>query len=544
MTRRLLRSTAAALGVTVICSLWIVAPLVSPSHDAIYHWSGPASSIFIPAMLDFICVWFVFWCLLFVALGEKRGSATVWAGITLFLPWATLKSTTLLMNWYLPHSISRGVLGLCAVSLILFQVFLRSIPPSTLERLRRLTVDVLCIVAVYGVFILVQLVWFGWQARRLNASRPLHRVTNVSPKNKVDRPRIIWIVLDELSYQQVYGHRFHTLNLPAFDELAKQSTVFTHVVPADIMTAIVMPSLISGMPVDQIQPSSNGVGLKIHNPMTKQWLVFDQHDTIFSDAITVGYRTAITGWFNPYCRILPEVLDQCFWTYAQPALNKMLPRASIVGNVFNPFLLNTVIMDNLPSALTHGNKVEDLIPKTHIFDYQQLSDSADQLLQKSGFDFVLIHMAVPHPGGIYNRAARTFTTRSSTYIDNLALADSYLAHVRSLLESAGQWDSSAVVIMGDHSWRTKLVWSTVPGWTSEEQEASNGGEFDDRPAYIVKLPEQKNGIEINVPFAAVNTRALFSAIMKKQIVSPEDLSSWVGTLDHKRSQIEAFSGHF
>jgi hypothetical protein len=536
MTRRLLRSTAAALGVTVICSLWIVAPLVSPSHYAIYHWSGPASSIFIPAMLDFICVWLVFCCLLFAALGEKRGSVTALAGITLFLPWAALKSCALVMNWTLLHWVSRGLFGLCAISLILFHVFFQSISPAILERLRRFTIDVLCIVAVYGVFILVQLVWFGWQARRLNASLPLHQVTNVSPKNKVDGPRIIWILFDELSYQQVYGHRFHTLNLPAFDELAEQSTVFTHVVPAGIMTAFVMPSLIAGVPVDQIQPSSNGVGLKIHNPMTKQWLVFDQHDTIFSDAITAGYSTAITGWFNPYCRILPEVLDQCFWTSGQPTPNKMLPRASIVGNVFNPLLLDAGIMDNLLTAFTHGNKAADLIAKAHILDYQQLSDSADQVLQKSAFKFVLIHMAVPHPNGIYNRAARTFTTRNSTYIDNLALADSYLAHVRSLLESAGQWDSSAVVIMGDHSWRTKLEWSGGPEWTSEEQEASNGGEFDDRPAYIVKLPEQKNGNNINVPFAAVDTRALFSAIMKKQIVSSEDLSIWVEMLDHKRSK--------
>jgi Sulfatase len=536
MTRRLLHSTVAALGATTSCSLWIVGPLVSPSHDAIYHWSGPASSIFIPVLLDFICVWLVFSTLIFVALGENRGSATVWAGITLFLPWAALKSSVLLMSWQLPYWISRGLFGLCAVSLILFHVFFQSIPPATLERLRRLTIGVLRIVAVYGGFILVQLLWFGWQARRLNASRPLHRATKAFQKNKVDRPRIIWIVLDELSYRQVYEHRFHTLDLPAFDELAKQSTTFTHVVPAGTMTEFVMPSLITGQPLDQIQPSSSGVGLKIHNLMTNQWLVFDQHDTIFNDALIAGYRTAVTGWYIPYCRIFPEVLDQCFWTFGQPARTEMLARASIVGNVFNPLLLNSGIMDNLPSVINHGNKVEDRISKTHISDYQLLSDSADQLLQNPVFDFILIHMAVPHPGGIYNRATHTFTTRSSTYIDNLALADSYLAHVRSLLESAGQWDSSAIVIMGDHSWRTKLLWSAAPGWTSEEQEASNGAQFDDRPAYIVKLPGQKNGNNINVPFAAVDTRALFSAIMKKQIVSPEDLSSWVGKMNQKLSQ--------
>jgi hypothetical protein len=534
MTSRLLRSIAAALGATTICSLWIVGPLVVPSHNAIYHWSGPASTIFIPSMLDFICLWFVFACLLFAAQGENRVSLTVWAGITLLLPWAALKSGALLMNWALPHWISSGLLGLCAVSFLLFCVCWRPAYRVTSERLRKHTIDVLCIVAIYGAVIMVQLAWFGWQARRLNVSLPLHQITKSS--TQFSRPRIIWILLDELSYRQVYEHRFHTLNLPAFDRLAKQSAVFTGVVPAGIRTEIVMPSLIAGLPVDQIQPSSNGAALKIRNPGTKQWTAFNPNDTIFSDALTAGYSTAIAGWYIPYCRVLPEVLDQCFWTFGQPEGNKMLPRASIAENIIYPLLLSSSVMDHLPSAITHGNKAEDLVTKTHISDYQQISNSADQLLQRPAFDFILIHMAVPHPSGIYNRITHTFTTQNTTYIDNLALADSYLAHVRSLLEAEGQWDSSAIVIMGDHSWRTELLWAAAPDWTPEEQEASNGGQFDDRPGYIVKLPEQKNGTTINIPFAAVDTRMLFRAIMQKQIVSPGDLSSWVGTLDHKQSQ--------
>jgi hypothetical protein len=536
MTRRLLLSTASALGVTTICCLWIVGPLVAPSHNAIYHWTGPASTIFIPATLDFISVWILFSFLLFLAQGEKRGAITVLAGIVAFLPWAALKSGALLTNWALPHWISRSLFGLCTVSFFLLCVYLQPDHRFASQRLRKLTIDVLCIVATYGVVILVQLAWFGWQARHLNAPLSLHRTTKSTVLTKVSRPRIIWILFDELAYRQVYEHRIHTLNLPAFDRLAKQSAVFTGVAPAGIMTEVVMPSLITGLPVDHIQPSSNGVSLKIHGTATGKWSTFDQHDTVFRDALANGYSTAIAGWYNPYCRILPEVLDHCFWAFGLPGANKMLPRASVVGNMINPLLLSSSIMDHLPSAITHGNKAEDILAETHISDYQQISDSADQLLQKPAFDFILIHMAVPHPSGIYNRTTHTFTTRHASYIDNLALADSYLAHVRSLLEAEGQWDSSAIVIMGDHSWRTKLLWAAALDWTPEEREASDGGQFDDRPDYIVKLPEQKVGTTIHTPFAAVCTRQLFNAIMRKQIVSPEDLSAWVDMLDRKRSQ--------
>jgi hypothetical protein len=536
MTRRLRRAIASALGVTTICCLWIVGPLVGPSHNTIYHWSGPASTIFIPSALDFISFWILFSFLMFLAQGEKRSSRTLLAGIVLLLPWAALKSGALLTNSALPHWISRSLFGLCTGSFFLVCVYLLPDHRVALERLRKHIIDALCIVATSGVVILVQLAWFGWQARHLNAPLQLHLNSNFTTQTKTSRPRIVWILLDELSYQQVYGHRFHTLSLPAFDRLAQQSSVFTDVAPAGMMTEIVMPSLITGLPVDQIQPSSNGLGLKIHNPVTGQWRAFDQHDTIFSDAITSGYSTAIAGWYNPYCRILPEVLDQCSWVSGQLVTDKMLPRASIVGNMLNPFLLslNAGIIDHLPSAITHGNKAEQLAAKTHISDYQQISDSADQLLQKSAFDFIFIHMAIPHPSGIYNRRTRTLVTRNATYIDNLALADLYLAHVHSVLEAEGQWDSSAIIIMGDHSWRTER-WVDAPDWTSEEEEASNGGQFDDRPGYIVKLPEQQVGTRINAPFAAVYTRRLFTAIMRKQIVSPEDLSEWIGKLDKERS---------
>jgi hypothetical protein len=53
-----------------------------------------------------------------------------------------------------------------------------------------------------------------------------------------------------------------------------------------------------------------------------------------------------------------------------------------------------------------------------------------------------------------------------------------------------QWDAATVILMGDHSWRTALLWSHDPGWTVEERRASHQGSFDDRPFYAVKLPHQ------------------------------------------------------
>ncbi len=534
MNQRRFLSIASALGVTTVCCLWIVGPLVSPAHYTAYHWTGPAKTLFIPAFLNFIAAWMLATILLLAARGSDRKSVAIWVGIVILLPWAFLKNCSLLTDLYFPHWLSRGLLGLSVATFVVLMGRWRPTHQPIFERAQRFAVSVLCSIAVCGALILVELAWFGWQARSLNAPHPLHRRTNLPQTLQATHPRIIWIVLDELSYQQIYGKRFQGLNLPEFDFLATQATVFTHVVPAGNRTEIVVPSFISGLPIDQIRPLADG-SLMIHLSSQNRWEHLNQHDTVFQDALDAGYSTSVAGWYNPYCRILPDVLDRCNWMLSGLAQNRSIPQASILRNTFQPILTSFILMDRLNTALTHEPKAADLYATLHIADYRELSASADRLLQDRSADFILLHMPIPHPGGIYNRTTRTLTVGNSTYIDNLALADSYLAHVRSLLESQGQWDSSAIVIMGDHSWRTYL-WSIGPDWTPEEQVASDGATFDDRPAYIVKAPYQKKGARIDLPFAAVDTRLLLDAFLRQQIVSAETLSKSVEDLDKKHSK--------
>ncbi len=63
-------------------------------------------------------------------------------------------------------------------------------------------------------------------------------------------PLLVWIVFDELSYDQVFEHRARDLNLPNFDALRSQSTLFTHTQPAGYHTVEVLPSLLTGKIID------------------------------------------------------------------------------------------------------------------------------------------------------------------------------------------------------------------------------------------------------------------------------------------------------
>lgn len=526
--KRFIESASVALGITTIYLLWLVAPLVTSGHDTVYHWSSSASQLFVPAALDFCVVWMILTPLFLFARKPGRLRVAVWSGMILSIPWITLKNRAFLTATASPHWLSLSLFAMAIVATLLLVTFWRPAFEAKFETVVAFASALLVFASISGLVILFQLAWFGWQARSLNAQMPLHHPV-LDQSTSPGGPRVIWIVFDELSYEQVYERRFRGLQLPAFDQLASQATVFTHAIPAGIRTALILPSLITGEPVDDARSSADGRHLSIHNPATKAWLKFDDHNSVFQDALNAGYRTAVAGWYNPYCRILPDVLDHCFWAFGDTTSNGMLPTATTLqANIMEPllFALGGGLANRFPPSSRQIPNVTVLASELHISDYQALLDAADKVLDDRSASFVLLHLPVPHPGGIYNRGTDEFALSHSSYVDNLALANKCLAHLRSRLESSHEWDSSTLVIMGDHSWRTKLLWRSSPGWTKEDEIASQGGRFDDRPAYIVKLPQQRVGARIEAPFAALNTRKLLDALLTQNIRSADDLSVW------------------
>jgi arylsulfatase A-like enzyme len=157
------------------------------------------------------------------------------------------------------------------------------------------------------------------------------------------------------------------------------------------------------------------------------------------------------------------------------------------------------------------------------------------MLESQHAGLVLLHMPMPHPWGFYDRRTGTFPDHRTSYLDNLALADAYVGHVRALLEQNGGWANSTVIIMGDHGWRTRAVWRRSGFWTAEEQRASHGGMNADRPAMIVKLPGQHEAARIDARFDAVDTRALIDAVLRGELQTPQQLSAWVQESSHSSS---------
>ncbi|HEY5382019.1 MAG TPA: hypothetical protein VIJ65_07170, partial [Acidobacteriaceae bacterium] len=64
-------------------------------------------------------------------------------------------------------------------------------------------------------------------------------------------------------------------------------------------------------------------------------------------------------------------------------------------------------------------------------------------------------------------------------------------------------------------------------WNEEDQQASDGDRFDDRPGYILKLPGQHTPAEITTAFPTVRTRALLDQLLADRFTNPDQLKRWV-----------------
>ena len=498
-----------AFGATTIIVLILLAPLASPLHHELYHIYGPPSAVIVPVLLNFAGVWLVLTLLLAGGLRFRWLRVCLWCILGIFLPWVLMQDWFSLAHGSLSRPANTVFLALLFVAVAIL-LAMRSRALRFLRHGRRFATVMLGFAALNGVLILTQILWSGWQSRQLNTPRRMHQPAAAS----ANHGRILWIVLDELSYRQIYEHRYPGLTLPAFDRLAAVSTVFTRTVPAGYYTDIVLPSLITGQHFDSVAAPAAGFPLLLRNASTKTWQPFAAHQTVFQDALNAGYGTAVAGWWNPYCRILSEVLDHCFWTSHGELRGGMYSGQSVISNTESP-------MRNALEMMPWHRPAPDSM-YFHQLDYQELLVAGDKLLEDRSATFVLLHMPIPHGPGIYDRRTASFATSNPTYLDNLALCDRYLAHVRKELEQNGTWDSTTLVLMGDHSWRIRRGDDLAP----EERAASDGGQFDDRPAYIVKLAYQKTPERVDTLFAALRTRDLFDNLLTGRISTSQQLASW------------------
>ena len=369
--------------------------------------------------------------------------------------------------------------------------------------------------AAFAVFSAVQLLWvMHWKPgpyERHAVWNPVSAPDAVHPARQ--HPLLVWVVFDELSYDQVFEHRAHDLALPHFDALREMSTTFTNVQPVGYKTVKIIPSLLTGRTIDDYRFRFNN-SFVVHYEGEHGWQPVAGRDTVFGDAHNAGWRTAAVGWYNPYCTIYGDALDDCYFMNLDRIDGLMSQRDTFVKNMWSP-LEQMVREIRAPAKADRRGCNYDV--KQRLSTDLDLQSHWVELLKTDQADFVFLHLSVPHSPNVWSRMNDAYTQLcDSSYLDNLALADRVLGQMMEMLQSSPRWKDTTMIVEGDHGWRIDL-WDWLPSWTQEDDAASRGV-FDPRPAVLIHQAGQTAPQTVTTLWPLENVHGVVEQVIHGQAV--------------------------
>jgi len=497
-----LKPIVQGVGAAILILLPRVWTLLSPRRALVYHSFLPMQSIVWGILIDVIFLTLLLGVLFaYLQKNETGLRAVIWAVIAAKLVTALVSDAADLGQRSLPDLSTEWLFyGTILASLALY--WLR---PLAYQRAVRGTRLLLLLVGCSILWMVPELLYLALRAQPRDAQVPvtraqLHSVRGIAPG---EGGRIVWLLFDELSYDQAFDHRFPGLVMAAFDQLRSQSVSFSDLKPAGTNTEQVLLSFFLGHVVASVRSDLDG------NPMVKlagqnEWQTFNAHGTLFSDAQRLGWTTGLVGWYNPYCRILAGTLDSCFWRMGDGTWNGTSPDNSALQNAMAPIMQRQ-------RRLEH--KTDFPQEEKHAADLAAIVPQAEALIRDQRIGFVFIHLPVPHPPGIYDRRPG-HRRATGTYIDNLALADRTLGELMETLRATALAPRTTVIVCSDHSWRVNM-WEQTPQWSKEEETASLG-RFDPRPVLLIHFPGQSVAHDVTGPFDDIGIHDIIERMLRGQ----------------------------
>jgi prepilin signal peptidase PulO-like enzyme (type II secretory pathway) len=347
------------------------------------------------------------------------------------------------------------------------------------------------LLAGFVVFALVM----TWQLGRATLWRPGPQ-SFASPIAAPDphRPRLVWILFDELAYQPVFESRDPTLQLPNLDRLRRESTLYSDMTPIAYRTTRAVPSLLLGRAVTDVAYTANNEYLVQYDD-NSHWQQFDANATLFGMAKQHGVTTSIVGWYIAYCPVFAAVATECYWSNEDAqdrgptSLNK-----SFAENVWFPL---RILVEQPVAPARAWADVAEWNSEGHIASVRDLQQHALETVSNSQADIIYLHLPAPHPPAFWDRKAGNYAVGGS-YLDSLDYSDRLLGQILDILQAQPRWATTTLIVQGDHSWRTKM-WRPLSGWSAEDERISHGGAWDPRPLLMIHAAGQQDAKFITAP---------------------------------------------
>ena len=310
--------------------------------------------------------------------------------------------------------------------------------------------------------------------------------------------RVVWLVFEELDQRIAFEARPPGLGLPELDRLRRESLYADAARPPAGTTAVAIPALIIGRPVVAVAPMNpRDLELTFKDGKKAQW---SAQPTVFASARTLGYDTALIGWHLPYPRVLGAALGLAHW---RPSVDHEQARGHTFSEAF-------------------GNQWASLAPPVNrrrllSGRVAELADLAIRTAVDDRFGLVFLHLPIPQPPGVYDRAterltAWNFSHEGGGYFDNLALADRIVGELRRGLDRARLGDVTWIVVSSTRSWRGSKQYD---------------GQTDPRVPFLVQPPLGGPTRHVDAPFSTLATHDLVLAILRGSVSDTTDTAVWL-----------------
>jgi Sulfatase len=494
-----LKTIVQGFGVASLVLILRVWPHLSSYHPIIYHSYLPMRSVIWGVLID-VAIVSLLAALLFRYLekSESGWRTVVWAFVAAELASTLVAAGSAMHRAPLPHLTPDAAY----TTILLASLVLRWLWPPYYRHAVRVFGVLLLLAGCSMFWMIPELLYQGLRAQRSDAFARTAPLLPVPTEVAAGTGRIVWLLFDELSYDQTFDHRFPGLAMPAFDQFKHQSVIFTALQPAGYYTDRVIPALLLGKPVDNLRSNLDGAAL-VRVAGNKQWQPFDAHATLFADAQRLGWTTGVVGWYNPYCRILAGTLDYCFWRMGDGQSDGAVPERSALENAAAPLMETMRELEHRPTFPL----------ERHAQDMAALMPQAEALLRDQSIRLVFIHLPAPHPPVIYDRHPGHLRPVGS-YIDNLALADRSLGELITTLSGTPLAQKTTVIVCSDHSWRIPM-WRSTSVWSTEDEAASHGI-FDPRPVLLIHFPGQQAEHDVTAPFKELRLHDIIEHLLQGQ----------------------------
>jgi hypothetical protein len=345
--------------------------------------------------------------------------------------------------------------------------------------------------------------------------------------------RVIWLLFDEFDQRLAFDLRKPAGDLPELERLRGASFVANRARQTAEWTTLAVPSLLSGTSLssDQLVDANT---LLVYPGHSSQGVNWRDQPNVFKRVRDLGLNGALVGWHHPYCRIIGGDTVRCMDLTSGTPTPALIRETSatdlgLCKTVVDLFFLQAAsVRDIFENTSTPRSEIlkDEFVQRRQQGQYFQLRDAAFADAADPQISFLFIHLPTPHLFGIYNRRRGDFTLdRSLSYADNLALVDRTVGELRVVLERAGLWDSTTLLITSDHGLRPNL-WRGHMGWTPELEELTGGVQSPLVP-FIAKLAGQDAGMVYDKPFSNALCADFVLAELSGKISTAADAAAWL-----------------